>query len=403
MEPRRLSLTTRGAFALGVAPTSAGAGFALGAEELVLLALALFALIVGGVVQCTYRARVARSHWRTAVELERSEGAVGDELPVLVSVTAWGRGGSVPTWLEDPRPCWRRSGRVGLAGDGGSGAGTGDAGSRGLPNPSSALPLPRLADRGSATLAFYAPTRHRGVYTLPGLRLWCFDSVGLFAQVVGLGPSATVTVHPVPTVVEVNENALRGEQGPDDDRPPLVTARTRHDQFGDFAGLRAYVPGDRLRLLYWPALARTGDLVVRAFEDTVPHRVQVMADVRPLLGYEGTESVLAAAAGVGLRVLALGGTLEFSTSRGEYLDLNPGPHSEAAFLRALAAVDSVPPPDEGRRAGRRRARTPGGPAPRKHALVPPSRSAIVITSAHGAEVLGGPFGSAYVVIAGNPQ
>ncbi len=55
----RLSLTTRGAFAIGIAPSSAIAGFVLGAEELVLLSVALFALLACGFIQCTARARAA--------------------------------------------------------------------------------------------------------------------------------------------------------------------------------------------------------------------------------------------------------------------------------------------------------------------------------------------------------
>ena len=93
-------------------------------------------------------------------------------------------------------------------------------------------------------------------------------------------------------------------------------ARRGHDSLGDFSGIRPYIPGDRLRLLYWPALARRGELMVRDFEDSGSHRVQVVADVRPLLGASGCESVLATAAGVGLQALARGSVVELSTTAG---------------------------------------------------------------------------------------
>jgi uncharacterized protein (DUF58 family) len=47
-------------------------------------------------------------------------------------------------------------------------------------------------------------------------------------------------------------------------------------------------------------------LMVREFEDSGSHRVQVVADIRPLIGAAGCESVLATVAGVGLAALARG-------------------------------------------------------------------------------------------------
>ncbi len=50
MERRRVTLTTRGAVALGVVPVSALAGALLGAEELVLLSVALCILLLWSLV-----------------------------------------------------------------------------------------------------------------------------------------------------------------------------------------------------------------------------------------------------------------------------------------------------------------------------------------------------------------
>jgi uncharacterized protein (DUF58 family) len=370
-----------------VAPTSAVAGFLLGAEELVLLSLALVTLLAGGALQSAHRARRARGHWRLSVQLAGSDAEAGRPLAMLVALAADGPGGSVPIWLEDPKPCWRRISRS-----------AGDAVKRPLPNPSSALPVPRLDGDGSATFEFLAPTEYRGVYALTGLRLWCFDSVGLFSQLVGLGPSATITVHPVATEVELTDELLRGREGPEENHPVASTTPTRRDNFGDFAGLRPYVPGDRLRLLYWPALARTGELMVRDFEDIAPRRVHVVVDVRPLIGYRGTEAVLAAAAGVGLQVLAHGATLELSTSSGEQIAIGPGAHGDTALLRAIAAIESTPPPATiGRRAGRRTQAPPNQPI--AHGFATFGGSPLVITTHGGANALPNSLGFSDLIIA----
>jgi hypothetical protein len=387
MGPPRLSLTTRGAFAVGAAPTCALAGLLLGAEELVLLAIALGTLLVTGLVQTRQRARQASGHWHIGAQLASSDAEVGRPLELVVTVVPSGRGGSVPTWLEDPTLRWRRSPRAGP-----------QAGRRALPNPALALRVPLLESGNAAAFSFPVPTAYRGVYALEGHRLWCFDSVGLFAQVVGIGPSAIVSVHPVPNDVAVPDALLQGEPGPDDLEPVSAQAPRRHDNFGDFAGLRAYVPGDRLRLLYWPALARTGELMVRHFDDVTPHRVHLVADVRPLLGFRGTESVLGTVAGVGLQLLARGEMVELSTSAGERIGIGPGPHAAMALLRAIAAIDTAPPTALGRRRPRRRP-TNAGPGSTAHGFAPVGGSPLVVTTRGGANALPGSLAASPLIIA----
>jgi uncharacterized protein (DUF58 family) len=188
------------------------------------------------------------------------------------------------------------------------------------------------------------PTAHRGVFSLRGVRHWCFDSVGLFARLLNVGPTATITVYPVPVDAGLDDRFLQGEEVRETTMSDPIAGPVKRQHSGDFAGLRPYVPGDRLRLLYWPALARSGELVVRDFEEIVPSRVQVVADVRSVLGVQGGEAVLAAAAGIGLQVLARGTMLEFSTSSGYRIAIGPGSHGVSALLRAIAAVDLLPTP-----------------------------------------------------------
>ncbi len=269
-------------------------------------------------------------------------------MSMMMVLSASGRSGSVPTWLEDPTRAWRRVRRT-----------PPEAMRRVLPNPSLARPVPRLADGETVAIDCGPPTAHRGVFSLRGVRHWCFDSVGLFARLLNIGPTATITVYPVPVDAGLEEKFLQGEEVHETTMSDPMAGPVKRQASGDFAGLRPYVPGDRLRLLYWPALARSGELVVRDFEEIVPSRVHVVADVRSVLGAQGSEAVLAAAAGIGLQVLARGTMLEFSTSSGDRIAIGPGPHGVSALLRAIAAIDVLPTPNPTRR---RASSTPDQPA-----------------------------------------
>jgi hypothetical protein len=188
MAQRRLSLTTRGAIASGLAPVSAVAGVLLGAEELVLLSIGLLTLMLSGLVQSAHRARRARGNWRVTAKLTTSDAEVGGLADLAVTLATAGDGGATPVWLEATAHGWRRV-RRGTSGE--------PMRSR-LPNPTLALWVPHLESGGTVEFGFPAPTENRGVYALRGLRLWCFDSFGLVAQTVAVGPSATITVHPTP-------------------------------------------------------------------------------------------------------------------------------------------------------------------------------------------------------------
>jgi uncharacterized protein (DUF58 family) len=384
MATRRLSLTSRGAFAVGIAPCSALAGVLIGAEELVLLAVALGALLSSGFVQCVVRGRRARDGWRVAVHLSGSEVEIDQPATMKVVLTASGRSGAVPTRLESPTLRWRRT-RPGLASEP----------LQATINPSMALNVPLQRDTTPAVFEFESPTGQRGVFALAGLRHWCFDSVGLFAYLIGVGPSATLTVYPIPVDARLEEHLLRGNAGVQLQHTLAPTGPARRDNMGDFAGLRPYVPGDRLRLLYWPALARTGELLVREFEDVAPSVLHVVVDVRPLLGHRGNEAVLAVAAGIGLRALALGTTLELSTSAGERVGIGPGPQAEAALLRAVAGVETAPSPAS---SGRRRARGPVINAA-LHGFAPHVGEPLVITTRSGAATLPNTLGFSQLIVA----
>jgi uncharacterized protein (DUF58 family) len=248
---------------------------------------------------------------------------------------------------------------------------------------------------------FDAPTTRRGVFRLREVRLWCFDTFGLVARRVAIGPSATISVHPVPLVVELGEHLLRGDRGTEDSQPTTHLAHLRRESSGDFSGLRPYVPGDRLRLLYWPALARSGELLVRDFEDPGPLRVHIVADVRPLIGEAGRESVFATVAGVGLQALAGDSVVELVTTAGERMAIGPGPHGPLALLRAVASFDTTAPSARSPWWDRRGKSQGHGTSTRSNdpGFHPMLGSSLVVTTAEGVRSLPGGLGFAHVVIA----
>jgi uncharacterized protein (DUF58 family) len=104
MSGRRLFLTTRGALALALVPVSALAGALLGAEELVLVSVALLSLILCGLLQSAHRAAVARGRWRVTVGLASSDAEVGSAVRMTITLGAAGHGRGPTTLVEPCRP-----------------------------------------------------------------------------------------------------------------------------------------------------------------------------------------------------------------------------------------------------------------------------------------------------------
>jgi uncharacterized protein (DUF58 family) len=113
----------------------------------------------------------------------------------------------------------------------------------------------------------------------------------------------------------------------------------------DLSSLRPYVPGDHLNRLHWPALARTGELVVRDFTAPESGRLALLVDLRPSAhGASSFEATIARVAALGSRALADGVALELCTSAGERLEIPAGLHGRLALVRALALLGPTNPP-----------------------------------------------------------
>jgi len=139
-------------------------------------------------------------------------------------------------------------------------------------------------------------------------------------------------------------------------------------------------------------LARTGDLLVRDFDDTGARRLHLLADIRSHLGARGAESVLATAAGAGLAALAAGTIVEFSTTGGDAIAVGPGPLGDLALLRAIAAVAVESLPDQ----HRHRAHRPHAVAEKMESF---ARADLVVTTPGGANSLPAALRHGHLVIA----
>ena len=195
-----------------------------------------------------------------------------------------------------------------------------------------------LSPGGEATVPLLVPTGARGLASLGPVGVWCTDAFGLFARQVVAGPPAHVMVCPVPVaVVDAGLPSDEERSGRLRASGEAATSRTRAGD--EFSSLRPYVPGDRMTRLHWPALARTDTLVVREFVEPASGRLTLLVDLRPAAHGSGTaEAAISRAAGLGVRALDHGISVELCTSSGERLEVIAGTTARVMLLRALALL-----------------------------------------------------------------
>lgn len=197
----------------------------------------------------------------------------------------------------------------------------------------------------SASLA--VPTGRRGVLHLPALPVWVHDPFGLFAVAVATTPPLAVVVHPRPAQPAGGDPPVSGSSltgGETAGTEPWWTDAG----CGDFADLRPYVPGDRLHLVDWPALARYDRLLVRRFDPEVGAGVRLVLDDRAGVHRRaGFEQLLSVMLGLVARAVDQGQTVELSTLSGLRLTVSPTPAGIAPLLPVAATLDPRRAPDTG--------------------------------------------------------
>jgi len=168
------------------------------------------------------------------------------------------------------------------------------------------LPAP---GRDGATREFPVPAVRRGVVAVGPVRAVRGDPLGLFRRRAEFSERREVHVHPLTVQLPPTSTGfvrdLEGQPTKD-----LTSADI------SFHALREYRPGDDPRHVYWKAVARTGELMVRQFEETRRSHLVVAfgRDESSWADEEEFELGLAAAASLGVRALRDGRDVTVVTS-----------------------------------------------------------------------------------------
>lgn len=325
-------------------------GLGFGVEEFLMLAIALAVLLILGVLSVLWRARATRRSLHLDLHVPAIEVSMGQMATMELQITNAGRRTLTSLRIEAPARHWR----VSYPGLGARPTGTPAAepgSAEGNPlvalahTLASSVPIAELAGGSSTTVQIPVPTAVRGVLTLHPVGVWCEDPFRLFALRAAVGPSAYVIICPVPDMTQAarlsSPTVVSGR--PSEARPGAAPSTSVAGD--DLSSLRPYVPGDRLTRLHWPALARTGDLVVRDFTAPESARLALLVDLRPSAhGASSFEAAIARTAALGSRALADGVAVELCTSAGERLELPAGAAGRQALVRALALLGPTNPP-----------------------------------------------------------
>jgi transglutaminase-like putative cysteine protease/uncharacterized protein (DUF58 family) len=188
---------------------------------------------------------------------------------------------------------------------------------------------------------------HRGLFTLGPITLTTEDPFGIYEVSVDYSESVNMmVVPPVVTLPEIDiASGGRVGEGRSSTKGLKQTVST--------VGIREYVPGDSLRWLHWPTVARTGNLFVHLFENEPTSDWWVLLDMDESVqvgeGHRSTEEhgVMLAASLVN-RGIQMGKHVGLITHGGELVWHMPdmGDAHLWSVLRSLATIRPGGPPLE---------------------------------------------------------
>jgi len=344
-------VTSRGLIVAAAAVALLILGVAYGVEEFILLTLSAVVLLAVCSISLWRRSRVARVALRVVVRVPVAEVNAAQPAVVALVVTNVGRRRLPPLRVEPPGRHWSVS-HPGLAeGRLRRATGGGAAGDARLDAPRDArarrrtrrslatsLRVPDLRTGTDAVLDIPVPTTRRGVLTLSRVGVWCEDPFRLFTRRVALSPPGHVIVYPAADAGP-DAPALPGPRRAERARRAEQVVGTARHSGDELSGLRPYAPGDRLTRLHWPALARSGELIVREFMESEAGSLTLLVDLRPAAHTgDSIEQAISRVAGLGLRALRRGVTVDLCTSTGDRVEIAPDAAGSRTLLRALALL-----------------------------------------------------------------
>jgi len=135
------------------------------------------------------------------------------------------------------------------------------------------LTVPMLGPHHETVLPVAVPTERRGVITVGPLTVARQDPLGLLRREMTWRDLHHVHVHPRTVLLPPNSAGLvRDLEG--------QSSRRLTDSDLSFHAVREYVPGDAMRHIHWKSTAKTGQLMVRQYEESQTARLAVLFDAR---------------------------------------------------------------------------------------------------------------------------
>lgn len=178
--------------------------------------------------------------------------------------------------------------------------------------------LPALAHGESHEELFAVPTNRRAVIVAGPAVSVRGDQLGLIRRTVRWADPVELFVHPLTVRLQPSAAGLvRDLEG------EITKTITNHDI--SFHALRAYEPGDDRRYVHWRTSARTGQLMVRQFEETRRSQLTIVhnTDRRAYASDEEFELGVSIMASLAVQVLRDGTKLKVVSERGQLRTLTP--------------------------------------------------------------------------------
>ncbi len=257
-------VTTTGWLVIVAAAGLLVAGLLLSWSELLVVAFAAIGALVVAIVTV-----LGRTSFRVDVTLSPTRVVVGERAIGRVEITNVGTRRTPATRLELP------------VGDG-----------------LAVFAIPGLAAEGSTDELFAVPTHRRAVIDAGPAVTVRGDQLGLFRRTVTWTDPIELFVHPVTTRLQPSAAGLvRDLEG--------QTTRKITNSDMAFHALREYVVGDDVRHVHWRSSARTGQLMVRQFEETRRSQLTILhtADERYFASFDEFELAVSVTASIATQVI----------------------------------------------------------------------------------------------------
>ena len=133
--------------------------------------------------------------------------------------------------------------------------------------------LPALVPRVECELTVNAETYRRGIAHFANMSLARADPLGIFRKLNVVHAPANLLV--LPRRYELNPIHLPGSRHY---QPGGMNLAASVGESEEFVGLREYRPGDSLQRIHWKSFARTGEPIVREYQDEFLERHALVLD-----------------------------------------------------------------------------------------------------------------------------